>query len=69
MKGWNITVRAVVIKTIEVTKDEADTEEEAIELAHRVFSVSSDDTPERFEQYTEDVKEIIEEIPEEKVDE
>jgi len=60
MKRWNVTVKATVIKTIEVTKEEADTEEAAIELAHRVFSVSSDDSPERYDQSTENVKEMNE---------
>ena len=49
MAIYAVTIRATVTKTYEV---EANSEQEAIEDAHGIFSVLNDDTPERYEEET-----------------
>lgn len=56
MKEFDVTIRAIVTKTHRV---EADTEDEAIETAHQIFSVNNDDTPEDYEQDTVSCKEVV----------
>lgn len=47
-KTWNVTIQATITKTYQVS---ADTEEEATEQAHIMFSVlNEEDVPEDFEQ-------------------
>ena len=55
MKGWNVTVKATITKTIKI--GEAKDEEEAVEFAHQIFSVSNDGIPEKYEQDTISVTE------------
>ena len=58
MKEYDVTITATITKTIRV---EADTEEEATDTAHQIFTVQSDGTPEKYDQDTvlcEEVKEI-----------
>jgi hypothetical protein len=59
IKGWKVTIKAIVTKTIEITEDEAESEAEAIEIAHTIFSTVNNDTPEKYEQETESVEEAI----------
>jgi hypothetical protein len=47
MTKYDVTIRAIITKTYTV---EADTEHEAISIAHEIFTVHADDTPEKFEQ-------------------
>ena len=49
MKNWNITIRASITKTIQA---EAETLEEAEQMAHEEFSVLKDTTGEDYEQDT-----------------
>lgn len=44
---YEITIQAIVTKTYTV---EADDEDAAIEEAHQIFTVLSDDAPENYEQ-------------------
>lgn len=55
MKKYNVTIKATVTKTYEV---EAETEDQAIEEAHGIFSVLNDDTPEDYEEDTLSVEEV-----------
>jgi len=59
MSGWNVRIKASVTKTIEITADEAGSEDEAVELAHRIFSVNSNGEDEKYEQDTEWVEVTI----------
>ena len=51
---YEVTILARVTKTYTV---EADNEDLAYELAHELFSVLNDDTPERYEEETLDIRE------------
>jgi hypothetical protein len=46
---YKVTIKATIYKTIKVN---ANSENEAYELAHDVFSVRNDDYPERYEEET-----------------
>jgi hypothetical protein len=52
---YEVTILARVTKTYTV---EADDEDLAYELAHELFSVLNDDTPERYEEETIDIREV-----------
>ena len=52
---YEVTIQARVVKTYTV---EADNEDLAYELAHEQFSVLNDDTPERYEEETLDIREV-----------
>jgi len=52
---YEVTILARVTKTYTV---EADNEDLAYELAHELFSVLNDDTPERYEEETLDIREV-----------
>lgn len=58
--AWDVTIRAEVTKTIRIESDEAESEQEAVELAHSQFTATPDpdDTKEKYEEYTLDVKEV-----------
>jgi hypothetical protein len=58
MPKWNVTIKATVTKTI--TDIEADTEDEAIEIAHSLFTVENADNEEDYDEQTEDVERIDE---------
>jgi hypothetical protein len=58
MPKWNVTIKATVTKTI--TDIEADTEDEAIEIAHSLFTVAVEDGEEDYDEQTEDVERIDE---------
>jgi len=60
MKVWNIKIRAIVEKTIKVTEEDCKTEEEAVELAHTLFTTASDGTAEKYEQDTVHVMQTYE---------
>lgn len=56
MKKYNVTIKATVTKTYEV---EAETEDQAREEAHGIFSVISEDgIPENYEEDTLSVEEV-----------
>ncbi len=55
MKTYQVTIEARVTKSYIV---EADNEDGAYELAHEQFSVLNDDTPERYEEETLDIREV-----------
>ena len=52
---YKVTIEARVTKSYIV---EADNEDLAYELAHELFSVLNDDTPERYEEETLDIREV-----------
>ena len=52
---YEVTIQARVVKTYTV---EADNEDLAYELAHELFSVLNDDTPEQYEEETLDIREV-----------
>ena len=54
MKTYDITIQAVVTKTIQVEAEDSDA---AIEAAHQEFSILNDDAEERYEQNTLNVQE------------
>ena len=54
MKQYNVTVRAIITKTLRV---EAENQDAAIIAAHERFSVLNDDTDESYEQDALDVEE------------
>lgn len=56
MKTYKVTIEARVTKSYIV---EADNEDVAYELAHDKFSVLTDDVPERYEEETLDIREVI----------
>lgn len=49
MKTYNVTIKAEIYKTITVT---AEDEDAAYENAHDIFSVVSDEWPERYNEET-----------------
>jgi len=55
MKTYEVTIRAVIVKTYTV---EAPDENEALNIGHEVFSTETDEAPERYEQETVDVAEV-----------
>lgn len=57
MPRWAVMIKATVRKTIEV---EADTEDEAIDEAHSLFSVLNDGEEEDYDEETEGVERIDE---------
>jgi len=56
MTEFDVTIRAIVTKTHRI---EAETEDEAVEIAHQIFSVNNDDTPEDYEQDTVSCNEVV----------
>lgn len=56
MKTYEVTIRAVIVKTYTI---EAMDENEAMSIGHEVFSTEPDEAPERYEQETIDVSEVI----------
>lgn len=52
---YKVTIQARVVKSYIV---EADDEDLAYELAQEQFSVLNDDTPERYEEETLDIREV-----------
>ena len=55
MKTYDVTIRAIVYKTLRV---EACDEDEAYVIAHDEFDVTSVDDRERYEEETMDIKEM-----------
>jgi len=55
MKTYKVTIEARVTKSYVVEADDVDV---AYELAHERFSVLNDDTPERYEEETLDIREV-----------
>ena len=55
MKEFDVTITATITKTIRV---EADTEDEATEQAHQIFTVTNDGGPEKYDQDTVDCEEV-----------
>jgi hypothetical protein len=55
MKTYDITIRAMVTKTLRV---EAEDEETACEEAHELFNVYSGEAEERYEEETLNIKEV-----------
>ncbi len=55
MKTYDVTIRAIVTKTLRVEAENAD---EAYENAHELFSVGCNGDRERYEQDTLDIEEI-----------
>jgi hypothetical protein len=49
MKTYNVTIKAEIYKTITVTAEDDDA---AYENAHEIFSVVSDEWPERYNEET-----------------
>jgi hypothetical protein len=47
--NWNVKIKATITKTISV---EADTEEEAVELAHQLFTTKCDGLEEDYDEET-----------------
>ena len=56
MPKYSVIITAKVTK---VYKVEAPTEDDAEERAHEIFSVNQDGSPERYDQYTEQVTETL----------
>jgi hypothetical protein len=56
MKEFDVTIIAKIRKTYRV---DAETEDEAIETAHQIFTVVNDDIPEDYDQDTVDCEEVI----------
>ena len=54
MRSYNITIRATVTKTLRV---EAETRDDAIEMANEEFSVENDHNDENYEQDLLDITE------------
>lgn len=54
-KNWDVTIRATVTKTLRI---KADTEDEATEEAHRLFSVLNTDNNEKYEEETVSVQKV-----------
>lgn len=59
MKTYDVTIRATVTKTIRV---QAENEDTAYEIAHEAFSVCDSSDDERYDQETEAIEEITEEL-------
>jgi len=55
MKTYDITIRAIVIKTLRI---EAEDEDEAIMEAHSEFDVTCTDEREDYEEETLNIKEV-----------
>ena len=56
MKSYDITVRAIITKTLRV---EANTQDEAVEIAHDLFDLHyEDDIPEDYDEETLEIKEV-----------
>jgi hypothetical protein len=55
VKTYNVTIRATITKTHKV---EADSEEDAVNLAHEIFSVLNDDIDENYDQQMHSVEEV-----------
>jgi len=55
--NWDVKIKATVTKTISV---EADNEEEAVELAHELFTVQCDGVN---EDYNEEIISVSEGLP------
>jgi hypothetical protein len=55
MKTYEVTIRATVLKTYTV---QAHDDNEALNTGHEIFSVETDEAPERYEQETVDVTEV-----------
>ena len=55
MKTYSVQIRAEITKTIEV---QAINEDEAYEKAHEIFSVTSDEWPEKYSEDTLSIQEI-----------
>ncbi len=55
MKTYDITIRAIVIKTLRI---EAEDEDEAIMEAHSEFDVTCTDDREDYEEETLNIKEV-----------
>lgn len=58
MPEYDVTIRAIVTKTIRV---EADSEDDAIDEAHEIFTPRCTDMREHYEEHVEDVKIVDEE--------
>ena len=58
MKQYNVTIRAIITKTLRV---EAENEDEATQQAHDRFSVLNDDTDESYEQDCIDIEQAEQE--------
>lgn len=56
MRIYNVTIKAEIYKTVTVT---AKNEDEAYSEAHEIFSVISDKWPEKYNQETISVVEIL----------
>ena len=56
MKTYNVTIKAEVYKTITVT---AEDENAAYSDAHEIFSVISDEWPEKYNEETISVAEVL----------
>ena len=56
MKTYDVTIKAEIYKTITVT---AEDENSAYMEAHEVFSVASDDWPEKYNEETISVVEVL----------
>jgi hypothetical protein len=56
MKTYDVTIKAEIYKTITVT---AEDENSAYVEAHEVFSVASDDWPEKYNEETISVVEVL----------
>ena len=56
MKTYNVTIKAEVYKTITVT---AKNEDAAYSDAHEIFSVISDEWPEKYNEETISVEEVL----------
>jgi hypothetical protein len=54
MAEYDVEITATVRKTIRVA--ECDSEQEAIETAHQLFSVQADDVPEKYDEQCTSVK-------------
>lgn len=55
MKTYEVTIKAIIIKTYTI---EAESEAEATEIGNEVFSVETDEAPEQYEQDIIDVSEV-----------
>lgn len=56
MKTYNVTIRATVTKTIRV--ENAESEQQAIEQAHRLFTTLCDGADEDYNETLMDVEEL-----------
>ena len=58
MKMYDVEVEAVIRKKILVT---AESSEEAEEMAHNLFNVDADGSPERYDQQTKTIRVVCDE--------